>query len=102
MDLRLEMEELQESCRILEQKLRVSEDEKEMSSSELHRQLEIKRQKQAELETYIKSLEEQQRRLSSTKVEVCSLSKAIFEVLCLEVNYIYLAGSFVVDRHSLY
>lgn len=89
MDLRLEMEELQESCRILEQKLRVSEDEKEMSSSELHRQLEMKRQKLSELETCIKSLEEQQRRLSSTKVEVCSLSKAIFEMLCLEVNYIY-------------
>ena len=67
----MEMEELQESCRILEQKLRVSEDEKEMSSSELHQQLEKKRQKQAELEKNIKSLEEQQRRLSNTKVEVC-------------------------------
>lgn len=72
MDIRLEMEELQESCRVLEQKLRVSEDEKETSTSELHRQLEMKRQKQAELEKYIKSLEEQQRKLSTTKVEVCT------------------------------
>ena len=59
-----------DSCRVLEQKLRASEDEKERSSHKLQRQLEIKRQRQAELEQYIKGLEEQQRRLSATKEEV--------------------------------
>ena len=59
-----------DSCRVLEQKLRASEDEKERSSHELQCQLEIKRQRQVQLEQYIKGLEQQQRRLSATKEEV--------------------------------
>ena len=66
-ELRREKQELEESCRLLEQQLQHQQDQ---SYSEHQRELQARRRRQDELERRIRILEEQKRRLNSTKEEV--------------------------------
>lgn len=65
--LRRENAELEESCHILEQQLQRQQNQ---NTNEHKRQLYKRRQRQEELERRIRVLEDQQRRLISTKNEV--------------------------------
>lgn len=68
--LRRENQELEESCRLLEQQLQHQQDQ---SSCEQHRQLQARKRRQEELERRIRILEQQKKRLSNTKEEVCTI-----------------------------
>ena len=66
-ELRRENQELEESCRLLEQQMQHQQDQ---SYSERQRELQARRRRQEELERRIHILEEQKRKLNSTKDEV--------------------------------
>ena len=86
-ELRRENQELEESCRLLEQQMQHQQDQ---SYSERQRELQARRRRQEELERRIHILEEQKRKLNSTKDEVKQKSGLTYLLICIN----FLAYSF--------